>query len=160
MIQMKQCLAIIIILIFCMISGCLGIESDPINVRDDLSPYDFELNITTVEKIINVENEGIELIIDLINHDEISIRLETYRIDWPHIEIIDPNGSSHTLFHGNITVAPNYEIIEPGDKLSSMINLKGYGYYDGSFDWNVLGVYQCKVEAYGLTSNIWEFEMI
>jgi hypothetical protein len=152
-----------------MIPGCLFFntnDDEPIVIEDDLTPYDFDLDITTVKITISVEYEVIGLVLVLTNNDNIDIKLETYQIEFPHLELIHPDGSTYIIFYGNISIAPIYQVIKSGSSITSELDLKSYDYWDEMYsspraiDWNMKGSYACQATAYGIESNLWEFELI
>jgi hypothetical protein len=156
-------MAILIILI---ISNCGCFEDnnrnngDMVIVEEDLSDYYFSLELELDE---NKYPDFIIITVTLTNLDETTIKLETYMINFPNIVITDPNGNDYNLFHGNISVTPDYKILNKNDKIQKKFNLTKYRYFGVSAHpvniYFEAGFYTCQVFAYSLESNIINFEI-
>ena len=107
-------------------------EDEPIPVADDLRGFDFELSVYLENETYEADNGPIKIEIILRSGDKRDIKLETYEIDFPEVIIIDPNGYERTIFHGNISVAPNYVIIGKNEEIRTEIDLKRSDYWNGT----------------------------
>jgi len=140
-------------------------EDGIIIVKKNLTGYQFYLRLDINRSRFKKDDRYINITITLTNLGNVTVELETYRINFPHIKIINPVGNIFTLFHGNITVAPHYEIMAKNDEISKQFNLHGYSYfYDGSqvtseVVWEEVGNYICQGFAYNLESNSRQFEI-
>jgi len=161
----------------CLISCCIvdkpdddadGNDADPNIFTDDLREFEFELSVILENETYQGDESSMILEIVLISQDDWNIEIETYQIYYPEVVIIDPNGYYHTLFHGNISVEPHYQVIKKNEEIRTELDLKTYSYWNGipfitsvgPMNWEIKGSYQCFVNAYNIESNIEDFDIL
>ena len=118
--------------------------------------------------ILNLDINGTykpsEITITLTNLGNVSVTFETYQINFPRIEITDSQDKKYTIFHGNISIAPHFEIMERNDTITKQFSLHSpSGYFDENFHLIHESIfkegenYTCQVFAYNLESNRVDF---
>lgn len=143
-------------------------NDEPVIIIDDLREFDFELSIVLENGTYQSDESSMILEIVLRSEHDKNIELETYQFNFPEVVIHDPYGFDHTLFHGNISVAPHYQVLEENDEIRTEIDLKRYDYWNGTpfirsaipMKWDMKGRYQCSARAYYIKSNIEDFEIL
>ena len=140
-------------------------DSDIVIIERNLTGSGFDLDLDINGSVFKKEFPPIEITVILTNLANVAVKLETYRINFPCIMITDPQNTFFLLHHGNISVAPHYEIMLKNDSITTQFHLHQYDYFDENYHlihesiFKEVGNYTCQVFAYNLESNRVEFTL-
>jgi len=140
-------------------------DSDIVIIERNLTGSGFDLVLDINGSVFKKEFPPIEITVILTNLGNVTVKLETYRIYFPSIKITDSLNKTYTLFHGNISVAPHYVIMEKNYSITTQFHLHQYDYFDENYHlihesiFKEVGNYTCQVFAYNLESNRVEYTL-